>query len=58
MNRTRKDTKNQQGPVDAGEESMQIPGVNGKNKYQVLVLRSGSALNDLSIEVLRSGSRL
>jgi hypothetical protein len=29
--------------------SMQIPGVNGKNKYQV-VLWSGSASNDLSIE--------
>jgi hypothetical protein len=32
-----------------GEVSMRIPGVNGKNEYQV-VLRSGSMLNDLSIE--------
>jgi hypothetical protein len=65
-----KDNKNQQGPADdAGEKSMQIPGVNGKNKYQV-VLRSGrNALNVLRFEfpgvigkqqcqeVLRSGSR-
>jgi hypothetical protein len=33
---------------DAMEKSMQIPGVNGKNKYQE-VLWSGSALSDLSM---------
>jgi hypothetical protein len=37
------DNKKQQGLADnAGEVSMRIPGVNGKNEYQ-MVLQSGSA---------------